>query len=151
MELLWRGVGVEGRGDYRAASVPRDDPRMWGQEALKLGDIAEDEVEDLGDACELEAGRWVAHVGDEGFPKGGRLLQAGEGLVALKERVGVVEGEAWVDKQLVDEKLFAERKKAFGSCGFDGERRAAAVVEVVEGVDAAYLLELASELLDLLA
>ena len=47
MELLWRGVGVEGRGDYRAASVPRDDPRMWGQEALKLGDIAEDEVEDL--------------------------------------------------------------------------------------------------------
>ena len=78
-------------------------------------------------------------------------MQAGEGMVALKERVGVFEGEAWVDEQLVDEKLFAERKKAFGSCGFDGERRAAAVVEVVEGVDAAYLLELASELLDLLA
>ena len=88
--------GVEERGYYWAASVPRDDPRMWGQEALKLSDIAEDEVEDLGDAC--EAGRWVGHVGNEGFPKGGRLLHAGEVLVALKERVGVFEGEAWVDK-----------------------------------------------------
>ena len=42
MELLWRGVGsdgVEEHGDYRAASVPRDDPRMWEQEALKLGDM----------------------------------------------------------------------------------------------------------------
>ena len=51
----------------------------------------------------------------------------------------------------MDEKLFVEWKKAFGCCCFDGERRAAAVVEVVEGVDAAYLLELASELLNLLA
>ena len=52
------------RGDYRAASVTRDDPRMWGQEALNLGDIAEDEVEDLGDAG--KAGCWLGHVRDEG-------------------------------------------------------------------------------------
>ena len=89
--LLLIGVGLDGveeQGGYRAASVPRYYHRMWGQEPINLGDIAEDEVEDLGDAD--EAGRWLGQVADEAFPKGG-LLHADEELLALKELVGVFE------------------------------------------------------------
>ena len=66
--------------------------------------------------------------------------------MSLRVKLGLI-SSSWMKSS----QALQERETAFCyCCCFDGERRAAVEVEVVEGVDTAYLLELASELLDLL-